>query len=207
MGLSLLPVPISIADSFPSFPRSYFRPEIYNNTSTVNSSTTTPNLTMDDATSYILSHVPASYQTMIHSNFSFGIERDPTIIAANDNDHRKWTNPLEVRLPNAPSLSIFCLYGHGKETERGYFYQQGGYESDDSPTEQDPTCAAPDCEETTPRAPLDLPLSRKVWIDPSVTLGDHHLPRVRSGVVFGEGDGTVSLLSLGAMCVDGWKVS
>jgi phospholipid:diacylglycerol acyltransferase len=31
------------------------------------------------------------------------------------------------------------------------------------------------------------------------------LIQVRNGVKFGEGDGTVSLLSLGAMCVEGWK--
>ena len=31
------------------------------------------------------------------------------------------------------------------------------------------------------------------------------LTQVRNGVKLGEGDGTVSLLSLGAMCVDGWK--
>jgi phospholipid:diacylglycerol acyltransferase len=28
---------------------------------------------------------------------------------------------------------------------------------------------------------------------------------VKNGVKMGEGDGTVSLLSLGAMCVEGWK--
>jgi hypothetical protein len=31
------------------------------------------------------------------------------------------------------------------------------------------------------------------------------LYQVRNGVKMGEGDGTVSLLSLGAMCVEGWK--
>jgi hypothetical protein len=31
------------------------------------------------------------------------------------------------------------------------------------------------------------------------------LMQVRNGVKLGEGDGTVSLLSLGAMCVEGWK--
>ena len=30
-------------------------------------------------------------------------------------------------------------------------------------------------------------------------------PRILNGVKMGEGDGTVSLLSLGAMCVEGWK--
>jgi phospholipid:diacylglycerol acyltransferase len=66
----------------------------------------------------------------------------------------KWTNPLEVQLPNAPSMKIYCLYGHGKETEvrwfflpgttntivaadtetqqRSYWYVQGEYEQDES---------------------------------------------------------------------------
>ena len=30
-------------------------------------------------------------------------------------------------------------------------------------------------------------------------------PKILNGVKMGEGDGTVSLLSLGAMCVEGWK--
>lgn len=29
--------------------------------------------------------------------------------------------------------------------------------------------------------------------------------QVRNGVRIGEGDGTVSLLSMGAMCIEGWK--
>ena len=29
--------------------------------------------------------------------------------------------------------------------------------------------------------------------------------KVRNGVKLGEGDGTVSLLSLGAMCAEGWR--
>lgn len=30
-------------------------------------------------------------------------------------------------------------------------------------------------------------------------------PQVRSGVKFGNGDGTISAISLGSMCVKGWK--
>ena len=49
-----------------------------------------------------------------------------------------------------------------------------------------------------------MPLSRKSWIDAEFTdMGV--TPKVLNGVKMGEGDGTVSLLSLGAMCVDGWK--
>lgn len=178
---------------------SYFKPEIYGNESDINAVTANPNLTLAEATGYILNHVPPAYQNMIHSNFSLGMERDPEQIAANDNDHRKWANPLEVRLPNAPSMNIYCIYGVGKETERAYFYQQGGFEHDETISGLNATCQDPECTDQTPRTPLDLPLSRRVWIDGSVTLPDDHEPKVRSGVVFNDGDGTVSLLSLGAM--------
>ncbi|SGY34421.1 BQ5605_C002g01628 [Microbotryum silenes-dioicae] len=188
----------------------YFKPETQEGNTDITQSTANPNLTIEEATSYILNHVPPSYQTMIHSNFSFGFESDPVQLKKNDDDHRKWTNPVEVALPNAPSLSIYCLYGTGKETERAYFYQQGGYEHDEAPTVEEPVCTDPDAEcgdmEQTPRPPLDLPLSRRVWIDPSVTLDGESIPKVRSGVVFNDGDGTVSLLSLGAMCAKGWKL-
>lgn len=54
---------------------------------------------------------------MMDTNYSFGIERDEKVLKLNDLDHRKWTNPLEVRLPNAPSMKFYCVYGAGKETE------------------------------------------------------------------------------------------
>ncbi len=73
---------------------------------------------------------------MIATNYSYGIERDEEALERNDLDHTKWTNPLEsrhvthsvvlmhgslncitLRLPIAPSLQIYCVYGHGKETE------------------------------------------------------------------------------------------
>lgn len=141
---------------------------------------------------------------MLSSNYSFNFERNQDQIALNDNDPRKWTNPLEIRLPNAPSLKIYCIYGVGKETERSYWYQNGGYSREGVISTENSKCE--DCSDSTPRVPLDLPLSRKSWIDSTVNL-DSENPKVRSGVIFGEGDGTVSLLSLGAMSVEGWKVS
>jgi phospholipid:diacylglycerol acyltransferase len=88
--------------------RSLFKHQSFENSSEVSARAVNPNLTINAAESYILNHVPPSYQRMIASNFSFGIERDPEMIAKNDNDHRKWANPLEVRLPNAPSMKIHC---------------------------------------------------------------------------------------------------
>jgi len=54
---------------------------------------------------------------MMRTNYSYGIERNEKTLKANNIDHTKWTNPLEVQLPNAPSMKIYCVYGHGKETE------------------------------------------------------------------------------------------
>ena len=139
---------------------------------------------------------------MMGSNYSFGFERSPEQLVKNDRDHRKWTNPLEIRLPTAPSMSIYCrtsrhriisngtsttltlsdaVYGTGKETERSYFYQQGGYESDDvaSPSGSS-ECIDGTLQNCTARVALDLPLSRRSWIDSSVTLETQE-PAVRSG--------------------------
>ena len=36
-------------------------------------------------------------QQMMATNYSFGIEREEEKLKANNLDHRKWTNPLEVQ--------------------------------------------------------------------------------------------------------------
>ncbi|KAF5384535.1 hypothetical protein D9757_006461 [Collybiopsis confluens] len=171
------------------------------------------NMTSETAGQWILEHTPSSFQKMLATNYSFGIERDDEVLKRNDREHTKWTNPLEVRLPNAPSMKMFCVYGHGKETERSYWYTRGDYEYDESAADgQTPHCTDPDpgsnqtgpCSGVTPRAPLDMPLMRKSWIDAEYT-DEGADPKIRNGVKMGEGDGTVSLISLGAMCVEGWK--
>ncbi|KAF8653345.1 hypothetical protein AX16_004045 [Volvariella volvacea WC 439] len=169
------------------------------------------NMTADEASTWILQHTPPAFQRMIATNYSFGIERDENVLTRNDLDHRKWTNPLEVRLPQAPSMKIYCVYGHGKETERSYWYAIGEETtssvqdgSDNRPViESTPVCtdqASGDCVDAD--TALSRPLSS--WIDAEYT-DESIIPRVRNGVKVGEGDGTVSLLSLGAMCVEGWK--
>ena len=57
---------------------------------------------------------------------------------------------------------------------------------------------------TTTRTALDFPLARQQWIDAAVS-AKGSIPEVRSGVKFGDGDGTIPVVSLGGMCVKGWK--
>ncbi|KAJ7594635.1 Lecithin:cholesterol/phospholipid:diacylglycerol acyltransferase [Mycena floridula] len=157
----------------------------------------TKNMTAMEASDWILQHTPSTFQKMLATNYSYGIERDEAVLKRNALDHTKWSNPLEIQLPNAPSMKMFCVYGHGKETE---------YEQDESMADGiDPLCNDPSISGcSTPRAPLDMPLLRKSWIDSEYT-NEQISPKVLNGVKMGEGDGTVSLLSLGAMCVEGWK--
>ncbi|ADV21626.1 phospholipid:diacylglycerol acyltransferase [Cryptococcus gattii E566] len=174
--------------------------------------TVSPNLTVNEAGPYVLTHTPPSFQRMMESNYSQGFETDVKKLKENGKDHRKWSNPLEVQLPDAPSMKIYCLYGHGKETERSYWYMQGEYEEDESRSDAEGDqayCDASDpsngCDNSViNRTALDFPLARRHWIDSAVTIKGSS-PEVRSGVKFGDGDGTIPVVSLGSMCVKGWK--
>ena len=55
------------------------------------------NLTAGDVTNWIIESTPISYQKMVASNYSFGLERDEKQLRANNHDFRKWTNPLEIQ--------------------------------------------------------------------------------------------------------------
>ncbi|KAJ7072618.1 phospholipid:diacylglycerol acyltransferase, partial [Mycena amicta] len=165
------------------------------------------NMTAEAASDWILQHTPSTFQKMIETNFSFGIERDEARLKANNLIHPKWSNPLEVQLPYAPSMKIYCVYGHGKETERSYWYTQDPNQYDetvDKASGLNPLCVDPTDGSCAAGTPFDTPLVRKSYIDAEFT-DEGVEPKVRNGVKMGEGDGTVSLLSLGAMCVEGWR--
>ena len=89
-------------------------------------------------------------------------------------------------------------------SQRSYWYTRGAYEHDDVHADAHPAMCENSTECLTPRAPLDMPLSRQTMIDADYT-DTSMTPKILNGVKMGEGDGTVSLLSLGAMCVEGWK--
>ncbi|OZJ01602.1 hypothetical protein BZG36_05278 [Bifiguratus adelaidae] len=164
------------------------------------------NQTTKTAMELLHKSAPAFFGEALHTNYSFGITNSRQQLVLNDRDHRKWSNPIETRLPSAPSMKIYCLYGVGKDTERAYFYTRGDSETGDDACRNNMSRQHENSdldveEETTPNRKLDLMSPPWVVIDGTV-----HFPssNVQSGVKFGEGDGTVPLLSNGFMCVSGW---
>ncbi|KAF5692585.1 phospholipid:diacylglycerol acyltransferase [Fusarium denticulatum] len=142
----------------------------------VGSNWTTPdrNFTVEEGLSYLLNTTEDWYQDQLKGSYSRGIAHTIAEVEANELDPKKWINPLESRLPLAPSLKIYCFYGVGKPTERGYYYR-------------------------SPDQPLMTNLN--ITMDTGFTEGD-----VDHGVIMGEGDGTVNLLSTGYMCNHGWNM-
>ncbi|KAI3396032.1 hypothetical protein diail_528 [Diaporthe ilicicola] len=130
------------------------------------------NMTVERTMRYLLNSTEDWYQDQIRGSYSHGIARTTKEVEENERDPRKWINPLETRLPLAPSLKVYCFYGVGKPTERAYYYR-------------------------TPEAASSL----NITIDTGLIHGviDH-------GVIMGEGDGTVNLLSSGFMCNKGWHM-
>ncbi|KAM5352104.1 hypothetical protein ACJ41O_004827 [Fusarium nematophilum] len=137
---------------------------------------TTPdrNFTVEDSLSYLFNTTEDWYQDQIKGSYSRGVAHTIEEVEANELDPKKWINPLETRLPLAPSLKIYCFYGVGKPTERAYYYR-------------------------SPDQPLLTNLN--ITIDTGFTDGD-----VDHGVLMGEGDGTVNLISTGYMCNRGWHM-
>jgi len=141
-----------------------------------NSTTTLKkNLTVSDSLSYLFANSENWYSDATQHAYSHGIAHTIAEVEHNENVPRTWLNPLEARLPIAPDLKIYCFYGIGKATERAYFYKEN-------------------------RSPINPDIN--ITIDTTISSADG---RVDRGVIFGEGDGTVNLLSTGYMCAKAWK--
>ncbi|KAK9131338.1 hypothetical protein Sjap_011825 [Stephania japonica] len=107
------------------------------------------------------------------AHFSYGIAEnldDPEY-----QHYKYWSNPLETRLPHAPEMEIYSMYGVGIPTERAYVYKL-------SPTT--------DC---------NIPFQ----IDTSADGDDDSC--LQGGVFLVNGDETVPVLSAGYMCAKGWR--
>ncbi|KAK4784940.1 hypothetical protein SAY86_001629 [Trapa natans] len=108
------------------------------------------------------------------AHFSYGI--------ADNLDDRKyqhyryWSNPLETKLPDAPDMEIYSMYGVGIPTERAYVYKLT------HPSE----CYIP------------------FQIDTSAD-GSSEDSCLHGGVFSINGDETVPVLSAGFMCAKGWR--
>lgn len=139
------------------------------------------NLTVSESLPYLLSTAESWYSKAVTSNFSFGIAHTDAEVEANMHTPHKWMNPLETRLPLAPNLKIYCFYGVGKDTERAYFYRE----------DLDPL--------TKTNVTIDTAYSPDAKEFP-------HGPTIDHGVVMGEGDGTVPLLSSGYVCNKAWRL-
>ena len=84
------------------------------------------NLTIEESINYLLQNSPSWFSKRAQKFYSFGIAKKAKEIQANEKDHSKWSNPLEVALPNAPDMVIYSFYGVGKPTERSYTYKEAG---------------------------------------------------------------------------------
>jgi phospholipid:diacylglycerol acyltransferase len=154
-----------------------------------NGSTGYRNLTVDQSLSFLYNSTEDWYVKQVKGSYSHGVAHTTAEVEANEKEPRKWINPLETRLPLAPSLKIYCFYGTsniiqmsrtklmntgiGKPTERAYFYR-------------------------TDNNPLS---SLNYTIDVGLTQAN-----IDHGVIMGEGDGTVNLISTGYMCNKGWNM-
>ncbi|KAG2279184.1 hypothetical protein Bca52824_061739 [Brassica carinata] len=108
------------------------------------------------------------------AHFSYGIADD---LDDPKYDHpRHWSNPLETKLPNAPEMEIYSLYGVGIPTERSYIYKLN--QSPDS-------CI-----------PFQIFTSAHEEDEESC---------LKAGVYNVDGDETVPVLSSGFMCAKAWR--
>lgn len=136
------------------------------------SSAAAKNMTMSQSLKFLFDSSEAWYTKAVKGAYSHGVAHTAAEVDANEKEPRKWINPLETRLPLAPSLKIYCFYGVGKPTERSYFYRT-------------------DSSFSTLNATIDTSLTRD---------------NIDHGIILGEGDGTVPLLSMGYMCSHGWNM-
>ncbi|KAL6566900.1 putative phospholipid:diacylglycerol acyltransferase 2 [Orobanche minor] len=108
------------------------------------------------------------------AHFSHGIADD--LGDPKYNHYKYWSNPLETKLPNAPDMEIYCLYGVGIPTERSYVYKI-----------------------SSPGRCKNIPLR----IDSSADGSQNNC--LKGGVYFTDGDESVPVLSAGFMCAKGWR--
>lgn len=90
----------------------------------INNTLTPGNMSVDGAVDYLFKNTEQWYVDQIQSSYSRGVAHSKKVVEDNLMIPAKWMNPLEIRLPIAPDMKIFCFYGIGKPTERAYYYRE-----------------------------------------------------------------------------------
>uniref|UniRef100_A0A1D1XPP3 phospholipid:diacylglycerol acyltransferase n=1 Tax=Anthurium amnicola TaxID=1678845 RepID=A0A1D1XPP3_9ARAE len=108
------------------------------------------------------------------AHFSYGIADD--LDDPKYQHYKYWSNPLETKLPNAPDMEIYSMYGVGIPTERSYVYK---------------TSSSSEC-----YIPFQIDTSAE---------GGNEGSCLKAGVYSVNGDETVPVLSSGFMCAKGWR--
>lgn len=103
---------------------------------------------------------------------------------------RTWHDISLTPLPYAPNMKIYCMYGVGIETERAYVYKRNLGEQ--RSFMEDNASVGGTTQVVDPPFILDTSVE-----DPS--------NEVIHGIKYGDGDGSVPLLSLGYMCAGPWR--
>ncbi|KAL9068732.1 MAG: hypothetical protein Q9157_006419 [Trypethelium eluteriae] len=178
--------------SFGTFIR--FRDQLENGSHPFSQASSRQNMTVSEAMPYLFRHSEPWFQDMVKQNYSFGVAHTRKEVEQNNALPGKWLNPLETRLPLAPNLKIYCFYGMGKPTERAYYYRDEPY-AGSLISNGIPKSNLPEDDAYTTFRPSN------VTIDAGYTSGN-----IDHGVIMGEGDGTVNLMSSGYMCTKGWKM-
>ncbi len=82
------------------------------------------NLTVDGAIDFLLNQGTIDFRRRYEEHYSRGYSKSAAEMKKNEKMPNKWINPLEVPLPNAPDMKVYCFYGVGNPTERAYYYKE-----------------------------------------------------------------------------------
>lgn len=69
------------------------------------------NLTVSESLDFLLNNSDDWYKNQVTSSYSNGVATSRGQVEENERRPATWSNPLESRLPLAPSLKIYCFYG------------------------------------------------------------------------------------------------
>lgn len=89
-------------------------------------------LSMNDSLDLVMNLSPEWLQERIKDQYTYGFSKIKEELELNKRHHSHWSNPLEVPLPNAPNMKIYCIYGINNPTERAYVYQENAKKSNHS---------------------------------------------------------------------------